>query len=185
MSVKSVWQRLILLLRRGGAVAAIMTPMCVATATSLPGVAVKFTGTYMGQSCTIVGAADQSVSLPTISTQSLDSAGRTAGEQAFDIVVQCDPGVREVRAYFESPLVDSQEGTLRLDGSPGEAKQVEVQLANSDFTRIRIGERGTVQPVKVAASGPTSMRFYARYYATGHAGAGTVQTYATYVVDMP
>ncbi|MGV2293075.1 fimbrial protein [Trinickia sp. YCB016] len=159
----------------------------VQAATS-PTVQINFTGNYVAASCTMVGDGDQLVNLPTISTRSLNAAGQTAGSTVFQVPVQCDSGVPYVRVYFESgPTTDSTTGNLNLTSVTGGASagNVQIQLLNIDGTTIKVGDRTTMRILPVTSTAQMPIPFIARYYATGATTAGVVQTYVTYVVEMP
>ncbi|WP_454727573.1 MULTISPECIES: fimbrial protein [Cupriavidus] len=160
-----------------------------ALAAGAPTVTLNFSGTYHAVSCTVAaGAAEQSVTLPTISAHVLSAPGETAGATAFSIPVQCDSGVDSVIAYFQSgPTTDPATGNLQVQDQAGmqSATRVQVQLTNGDGSPIKVGDRSTVRPVPVEGRANVQIPFFARYFATGQAGAGTVQTYVTYLIQMP
>ncbi|WP_052165805.1 fimbrial protein [Cupriavidus sp. WS] len=160
-----------------------------AFAAGSPTVTLNFTGTYHAVSCTVAaGATDQTVTLPTISTRVLTAAGETAGATGFHIPVQCDSGVDSVIAYFQSgPTTDPGTGNLQVQDQAGlqSATRVQVQLTNGDGSPIKVGDRSTVSPVPVEGRTNLQIPFFARYFATGQTGAGVVQTYVTYILQMP
>ncbi|TKC89800.1 type 1 fimbrial protein [Trinickia terrae] len=159
-----------------------------AQAATSPSVQINFTGNYVAASCTVAGDANQLVTLPTISTQSLNAAGQTAGSTMFTIPVKCDSGVPYVRVYFESGATTAATtGNLNLTSVSGKvsAGGVQVQLQNVDGTLIKVGDRSTMKIVTVNTTDSMPISFIARYYATGASTAGVVQTYVTYVLEMP
>lgn len=159
-----------------------------APAANSAAVALNFTGTYLAPTCTVVGAADQTVSLPTVATQSLATAGQTAGATVFSIPIRCEGGVTAARMYFESgSTVDTVTGNLKPQIVAGQnaASNVEVALQDMDGTPIRIGDRTTMRTWTVGATDPTVTSFVASYYATGGSTPGVVQTYVTYVIEVP
>jgi major type 1 subunit fimbrin (pilin) len=165
--------------------AALLGQNVQAAATS-PTVQINFTGNYVAASCTVAGKADLPVSLPTISTKTLSAAGQTAGSTVFTIPVQCDSGVPYVRVYFESgATTDTATGNLKLQSVTGSASNVQIQLQNIDGTSIKVGDRATMKILPVTTTDSIPIDFVARYYATGATTAGVVQTYVTYVLEMP
>ncbi|TDV16458.1 fimbrial protein [Paraburkholderia caballeronis] len=159
-----------------------------ARAATSASVTLNFTGTYIGSTCNVIGASDMTVTLPTMSAQSLATAGQTAGSTVFSIPIQCDSETTGVRAYFENgPATDPATGNLNLQAVDGQssAQNVQVALQNIDGSPIRIGDRSTVKVIPVAATTPTTISFIATYYATGMASPGVVRAFVTYVLELP
>ncbi|MCC8402590.1 type 1 fimbrial protein [Paraburkholderia sp. MMS20-SJTN17] len=154
-----------------------------------PSVKLNFSGTYNATTCSLISSPDMTVTLPTLSTQSLPTAGPVAnGTKVFTITMQCASGVTGARVYFESgPSTDPNTGNLTLQNAGGgtSATNVQVMLANADGTRIKVGDRSTMKIIPITSTDPTSVDFIAGYYATGRATAGMVNTFVTYVVEMP
>ena len=103
-------------------------------------VTLNFSGTYTLTTCPVVGSPDMTVTLPTLSTQSLPTAGAVAGAKVFTITMQCPGGVTGARVYFESgPSTDPKTGNLDLQGGSGatSATNVQVRLANADGSPIK------------------------------------------------
>ena len=173
------------------------TASALVSAASTPTVTINFTGKYVLYSCGITGGVDQTVTLPTVSDKALNSPGSTAGSTPFHITVNCDgeepttpgSGVKGVRAFFEpGTTVDAGTGNLINLPAPGGATAggVQIQLLNEDNSVIKIGDR-TTMPFKAvgAAGGDVRLNYVARYYAAGTVTPGTVQTYVTYILEMP
>jgi major type 1 subunit fimbrin (pilin) len=150
-----------------------------------PTVTISFTGYYNSVSCTVQGG-NLNVTLPTISTTALSSAGATAGATEFNIPVLCESDVNSLVAYFQQGPTTDADGNLNVENptDPKSATRVQIQLTNGDGSPIRVGDVSTVKPVSVKGSAVTSIPFFARYYATGQASAGTVNTYVTFVLEM-
>jgi len=149
-------------------------------------VRITFSGRYVPSSCHVQNASID-VFLPTVSTQSLAALGDVAGATRFDIPIECEGAPGMVRAYFEAgPTVDAS-GRLRLlDMSPAATpREVQVELLNADGTVIRVGDKTSVTPVATTgAGGIQNLTYFARYYATGSATPGRVETYVTYTLDI-
>ncbi|NML34741.1 type 1 fimbrial protein [Paraburkholderia sp. G-4-1-8] len=159
-----------------------------AYAQSSPSVTLNFTGTYVATTCPLVSSPDMTVTLPTISTQSLSTAGAVAGATVFTITMQCASGVTGARVYFESGAsTDATTGHLNPQntGDATSATNVQVMLANADGSPIKVGDRSTMKIIPITSTDPTPANFIASYYATGRATAGSVSTFVTYVVEMP
>ncbi len=151
-----------------------------------PTVTLRFSGSYVPFTCAIVGNADQTIELPRISAQALGSAGQTAGATAFNIPVLCESGVQKVKAYFENGPIDPVTGNLEVqDQSGGNKRSVQIQLLNGDGTPIRVGDRSTIVDIPVNTTEIIQLPYYAQYYAKGQVAAGKIETYVTYVIEMP
>ncbi|CAM3936546.1 fimbrial protein [Klebsiella sp. 10982] len=158
---------------------------------------VTFNGEVIDNTCTVKNK-DKTVTLPTVQRSALSSSGETAGVVPFTIdLTSCTPGT-DVSVYFEKDQNVSTEGRLKntLTGN-GSAKNVDVELLNTQFTSINLAEtpaidangivaRPDVIPVAVAEKdGSASLPFYARYYATDAASAGKVAAYVNFTVVYP
>lgn len=143
------------------------------------------TGEITDTTCNIsVNGAGSSttVVLPTVSTDSLSTAGATAGATPFNIALSGCSGsaLNTASTWFEpGPNVDGTTG--RLDNT-GDAENVQVELLNSNLDAIVVGSP-TQNDIPVDISGGSgTLNYYARYYATGAAEAGTVNTSLQYTV---
>lgn len=108
---------------------------------------VTFNGELVGETCTIEND-NLIVTLPTVSTQSMTTAGIQTGVKNFDIKVKdCPTSFTQVAAHFEpigSSGIDSSTWNLlndyeATDGNEA-ATNVEVRLFNSDFSQLRPGD---------------------------------------------
>ncbi|WP_233837985.1 fimbrial protein [Paraburkholderia sp. ZP32-5] len=171
-----------------GVVAGMLAVPATTSAQSLPSVRLNFTGNYVATTCQLIGSPDMTETLPRVSTQSLAAPGAVAGEKDFTITMQCPSDVTGARVYFESgPATDPQTGNLTPQSISGvtSASNVQIRLANSDGTPIKVGDRSTMRVIPITSTDPTPARFFASYYATGRATAGRVSTFVTYVVEVP
>ncbi|APA90011.1 type 1 fimbrial protein (plasmid) [Paraburkholderia sprentiae WSM5005] len=170
----------------GVTASALFGSICV-HAQGSPSVRLNFSGTYNATTCLLVSSPDMTVTLRTLSTQSLPTAGVADGSKVFTITMQCASGVTGARVYFESgSSTDPSTGNLALQNVSGStsATNVQIMLANADGSRIKIGDRSTMKVIPITSTDPTPVDFIASYYATGRATAGTVNTFVTYVVEM-
>lgn len=119
------------------------------------------------------------VHLPTVSTAALPSNASTAGRTGFSIALtNCSAAVTKAQTYFESgPTVNAASNNLRLSGS-GAAANVELQLLNADASKIMLGNPYATQNSQQVnvTSGAATLNYFAEYYATGAAGAGTANS---------
>lgn len=151
---------------------------------------VTFNGELISETCTIASdSLDIQVTLPTLSTQTLRSAGIKAGSKSFNVNVEnCPKEISKVAAHFEaigSSGVDTATGNLtnQYKGVGTAADNVEVILYDSDEKHLKLGDTGS--PVKPDADGKATMTYYGGYYATGATSAGKVLAKARYTLAYP
>ncbi|WP_226470683.1 fimbrial protein [Luteimonas panaciterrae] len=145
---------------------------------------IYFTGSVVSPGCVVTARATPAeirVTLPPVATGTLAEAGRTAGRTPFYInLAGCDAGADQVRTYFEpGPTVNLSTNNLTLEPGPETAGNVELQLLNGDYSRIRLGnpsELQNSQPITITDDGEASLRYYAEYVATGKATAGSANS---------
>ncbi|AMX19437.1 MULTISPECIES: fimbrial protein [Acinetobacter] len=149
---------------------------------------ITINGLVTDKTCDIVnnGGKDLTVTLPTVSKQTLAAAGNVAGRTPFQIkLANCSEG--KVATYFE-PGAKVDFNTGRLINKDGNATNVQVQLLGSNNNFIPVlaaganGAQANSQWVDVAKAGSADLNYYAEYYATGAATAGTVSTSVQYTI---
>ncbi|MEP7185102.1 MAG: fimbrial protein [Rhodanobacter sp.] len=145
---------------------------------------IAINGQVNAATCTVAvtGTSGSTVTLPTVATTVLATSGNTAGQTAFSVgLTGCSSGVTKAATYFEAGPTVNAAG--RLNNSTSGAANVNVQLVNSDGTTpIVIGSAAPSSGVGsfAVASGSATLNYFARYYATGAAGAGAVSTSVTF-----
>ena len=151
---------------------------------------VSFEGELIGETCTIEND-NLIVTLPTVSTQSMTTAGAQTGIKNFDIKVKdCPESFTKVAAHFEPigssginyatwNLMNDYEAT---EGGTEAATNVEVRLFNSDFTALRPGDTGAEVDI---IDGNAAMTYASGYYATGATTAGKVTAHVVYTLSYP
>lgn len=154
---------------------------------------VTFNGKLIAETCTIASdSLDIQVTLPTLSIQTLKSAGITAGSKNFNVNVEnCPKEITNVAAHFEaigSSGVDSATGNLTNqypDGGTADPKagNVEVILYDSNEKHLKLGDTGS--GVKPDADGKATMTYYGGYYATDVTTPGKVYAKARYTLAYP
>jgi major type 1 subunit fimbrin (pilin) len=149
---------------------------------------VNITGLVTASTCKINTATSPvtiAVALPTVSTSALPSAGTTAGRTPFTIALSnCTAALSKAQTYFEpGPTVDTATNNLILQGA-GSAANVELQLLNADSSKILLGNAIASQNTATAAitGGAATLNYFAQYYATGVAGAGTANSSVTFTM---
>lgn len=140
------------------------------------------------------GSQNIAVTLPTVSTATLPSAGQVAGRTPFSIsITGCPTSVATVTTYFYSgATIDTTSGNLLNQGT---ATNLEVQLLNgaggsaAALSAINLaGAQATAQnssQYSVIGTAAT-LNYYAQYVAfAGATGAGSVSTSVTFTIAYP
>ncbi|WP_241627492.1 fimbrial protein [Rosenbergiella epipactidis] len=156
---------------------------------------VVFDGEVVSDTCSIVSTdLNQTVHLPTVSAQDLNTAGKTAGSKDFSINVEnCPNTLKHVTAHFEA-----NNGTLGYDvkthnvsnmfkdtsgaaNPAAPAKDVQVRIFDQDgTTQVEVaGTDGQSIPI---SSGKAKIPYVAAYYSTGAATAGKVLATVAYTL---
>ncbi|SFS17317.1 major type 1 subunit fimbrin (pilin) [Dyella sp. OK004] len=140
---------------------------------------INITGTVNASTCKINGGASPAtinVALPTVSTTSLSAAGAVAGRTAFALNLTNCGSLTKAQTFFEPGPTIMADGNLK--NASGTATGVEVQLLNSDFSNINLAGTSTTQASQqtTLTTGAGNLNYYAQYFATAAAGAGTVST---------
>ncbi|BDB23162.1 ferrous iron transporter B [Cupriavidus sp. TA19] len=153
---------------------------------------ITFNGNISATSCTIngngSGAKSFTVTLPTVSASTLETAGARAGRTPFVIALNCDADTGAVHTYFEpGPTTDASTGNLVLNSGAGTATNVQIGLLNSNFTPIKAGFADGVQnslPVDLVG-GVANLSYFAEYVATDKATAGAANSSVMYTIAYP
>ena len=150
---------------------------------------ITINGLVTDKTCEIVTpqGKDFTVTLPTVSMQTLAKAGDVAGRTPFTInLANCSEG--KVATYFEpGATVDFTSGRLNNQDAAG-AKNVQVQLLGSNNLFVPVlaasanGAQTNSQWVDVAAGGSADLNYYAEYFATDASTAGKVTTSVQYTI---
>ncbi len=148
------------------------------TASAVDGT-ITITGTVNASTCQINGAdspAAIAVTLPTVSTTSLNATGAVAGRTPFSIALSGCGTLTSATTFFEPGPTVASDG--RLTNASGSAANVEVELLNSDLSTINLAGAAGAQSSQqtTLTSGAGTLNYYAQYYATGAAGPGDVST---------
>lgn len=146
---------------------------------------ITFAGQLQTSTCAVSAAsANQTVTLPTLATTNLNTAGQTGGTTAFAIAVSgCPTGVgapTTFTTFFETNSnVDMNNGNLK---STGTATGVQLRLSNATGGAIRLDKPTGSQNVTATSlsAGAGTANYFAEYFATGATSAGTVASSITY-----
>lgn len=149
---------------------------------------ITINGQVMDQTCTIVGAADQTVTLAAVAKADLAALHDEAAQQSFTIQLEsCAAG--DVFAFFSADtasLIDPATNTLVNKATATPATNVNVALYEENGSRIELGNAAYDYVVKknvAALNGPATLMYSAGYYATGQATAGSVKAVANYTIS--
>lgn len=150
---------------------------------------VQITGNITTNTCDISTGilGVHTVTLPTVMASALSGAGETAGRTPFTVeLINCSPDSGDVALYFELGA-NTDMATGRLSNT-GTATGVQVRLLNGDMTPIELHKLNAFaqnsKSVSIA-SGSATLNYFAEYYATGAAVAGTVNTSTFFSIDYP
>ena len=153
---------------------------------------ITFRGKIVDNSCTVQTASKSlTVQLPTVSANLLNGVGKTTGETPFEVTLEnCKAANtntgQTVRLYFfggTTSAVDLNRKILNNTSNTSAASNVGIQITDSTLTPIplgkQIGEYAATDKVALATTG-VILRYWARYYATGTATAGNVESTVQY-----
>lgn len=153
---------------------------------------IHFEGSVVEPGCVVIAhssPADIRVTLPPVATSVLAEAGQTAGRTPFYIsIAGCNDTAQSARTYFEpGPTVNVATNNLSLEAGAATAQNVELQLLNEDFSKIRLGNPAELQNSQSGAivDGELSLRYYAEYVATGAASAGSANSSVMFTMVYP
>jgi len=165
--------------------AAAVALACAASAHAADGT-ITITGKVTDITCNVSvsgGGKDYTVTLPTVSVNSLSQPGDTAGATPFNIALSGCTNATTAKAstWFEPGAnVDSTTGRLTNNG---DAQNVQVELLNSAMSPIDAGSADQHDvPQDISSGGSTVLNYFARYHATGAATAGAVTTAVQYTI---
>jgi len=153
-------------------------------------------GSVSDTTCSINGAAsgtpaDISVTLPTVQAGSLASAGAVAGTSNMGdiqmVLSGCSGAASKAIARFENgSTVDQSSGYLKNMASANGAQNVQVRLLNASMQPINIvtGQNNDIASNGMAITGGSAvLKYFAQYFATGKAQAGSVSTSVQYTMQ--
>ena len=146
-------------------------------------------GTIRQQSCSVQNSA-QAITLPTVTTRSLDSgAGTVAGSQPFSVDLSCAAGAQVSITFTDATNPSNTSSVLSL-ASGSTATGVGIELRRASDVKISYGPDsaapGTTNQwlVGAAPNGALSIPLSARYVrTTGTLAAGSVKALATFTMS--
>ncbi|CRM84637.1 putative fimbrial protein [Pseudomonas sp. FH4] len=152
---------------------------------------IDFNGELKAETCKVAvngasGANGTTVTLPTISTASLTTAGQVAGQTGFNIELSdCSAAIKTAAAFFESGgSVDPASGNLK--NVSGSATKVQLQLVDAtNGQAIKAGNTAQVTSTsRVDVANTSAILPYAvQYFAQAATTPGTVVSSVTYSIN--
>ena len=143
-------------------------------------------GEVVTQTCTVAAAdLNKVVYMPTVAQTALAANGATAGDTPFSIALTSCPVGSSMSAHFlPGVTINNTTGNLINQATAPAAGNVEVALYDSTgATKINLtAAKGaqTSPAFVVPAGGATSLAYQAKYFATGVASTGKVQSTVDY-----
>jgi major type 1 subunit fimbrin (pilin) len=157
---------------------------------------ITINGAVSDTTCSINGiasgsAANVTATLPTVTAGALATAGATAGTSNLgDIKLSltgCSGTATKAVARFENgATVDQSSGYLINQASASPATNVQVRLLNQNMQPINIttnANNDIVANGAAIAGNAATLNYFAQYYATGKATAGSVNTSVLYTMQ--
>lgn len=138
---------------------------------------------FVAQTCTVT-TATIAVTLPNVSSTSLNRAGATSGATPFTIGLNCSGGASGQTLAIEiDPQRTVPANTTGVLTSTGTAANVAVQLTDSSQNPLTLS---TPITMGTTPTGTYNLNFYAQYYAlTASPGPGSVTATATFTISYP
>ncbi|CAM4097602.1 fimbrial protein [Serratia silvae] len=150
---------------------------------------ITFNGELTANTCDVSidgQPTDATVILPTVSTGTLNTANRTAGDTRFMMALtNCADSTQTASAFFQAGATVDSNGRL-ING--GTASQVSLQLLDGSSSTqevIKIGSQDQVAKTVYngIVGGSASLPYIVRYYAEGATTAGTVISNVVYSIQ--
>jgi major type 1 subunit fimbrin (pilin) len=155
---------------------------------------ITFTGAVSDATCTVSGGSGTdggsgnfSVSLDPVEATALATAGATANEKAFDVVIggpgqgTCTDGKVATMSFLTTDrLVDPTTGAL-MNALSGEATMTQIQLKDAVGV-VNLADLAYSVDSPDVVNNTAIIPFSAQYLATGAATAGLVSTHVVYKV---
>lgn len=145
--------------------------------------------TITAPTCAVAAGTGLTVPLPGVETTDLAANGSVAGTTPFSIAITgCPDGLSVATNTFSGGNVDRNTGNLQNSGS---ARNVEVRLLNGAGGSANAGSainlHGTTAKAQNSGTFPVvndavTLNYFAQYYATGKATAGTVSASVQYTI---
>ena len=150
---------------------------------------ITFSGNLVAAGCDVSvngSGSSNTVALPSITTDQLDTAGDTAGPTPFTIAISnCNAGLTTVSTYFEPGGTVSTTGNYLANQNGAGATGVHIRLLNASGGVVNLAGAHTAQNAGTATvtGGAAIQRFTAVYYTpAGGATAGALSTSVNYSI---
>ncbi len=152
---------------------------------------ITFNGEVTATTCEVAfpgtggSATDPVVTLPTVATTSLGTAGNTAGKTPVTVQIgtAAKPCAGNSVALELNPNRNADQANGRLNNTDATgATNVQVALRDANDAEINLSAPWASQRVSLA-TGVAEVEFAGEYYATGAATAGAVSSNVQYTLD--
>ncbi|WP_109125298.1 fimbrial protein [Dyella sp. C11] len=155
------------------------------SSTQISGATLSLAGgtTISAPSCTVnTDSTNQTVTLPTVSTKQLTSAGTTEGLTPFFINLTCQSGAK-VSITLNTATQGTTTGVITNTTGSGYATNIGIQVLYNGTAQSNAVTFGAVQSLGTATSA-MSIPYYAQYYViTTPVAAGLVKGTATFTLS--
>jgi len=151
---------------------------------------VLFTGEYVDATCNISingGSNSGTVTLPTLSINSLSHNGAESGGTQFAISLKDCPPSRVVTVRFISnlSLPDTETGNLLNDAGNENSHNVQIRIRKENGSQIKINDADSGQDYQIPASNEEIKHFYTvNYYAKGNSAVTPGLVKSTAGIDL-
>lgn len=143
---------------------------------------VTFNGEVVDSTCTVTNA-NQTVTLPTVSTSALGASGAVAGITAFSLDLTGCNANDDVGIRFENGTNVNAAGRLKNNGT---ANNVNVQVLDGANNVLNLADPAASLVQTADGAGASTFDYFAQYYADGAAAeAGNVTTSVEFTVIYP
>lgn len=152
---------------------------------------INFQGQLTATTCTVVvndQASPVTVTLPTVSTSQLTTAGQTTGQTGFNIQLTACSGTSTTASAFFNNDSNVDPTTFNLKNTAtGGAQQVQLQLYDAqNGNAIKVGDTSQLtatSQIALNATGTTTLPYGVQYYATGATTPGIVTGQTTFNIN--
>ena len=159
---------------------------------------ITFEGSVLDVTCDVTGGVDGgtestsgsfTIDLPAVYTTDLTKSGDRSGDTKFYLKLSganCVDG-KTANVVFEKADsdIDSASGNLNntITKAAGGAENVQVILLNNDKSDINLNTVSAAHQPAIIASNTARFDYWAQYYATGQATAGSVRALVAYSIS--
>jgi major type 1 subunit fimbrin (pilin) len=142
---------------------------------------INFTGEIIDTACEVdTNSQNLDVNLGRVSKTDFSGAGTVASETAFKLNLKNCPEVTTATIKFDATPKDGDYNVIDISADSGAAKGVGVQILDSARKVVPLYTASSLYDLAV---GDNSLKFTARYYATGEVTSGPANAVANFTVN--